>query len=213
MSRYRERDARRHIIRAKPAVPCLVLWAFGLAGLAALAALGVAFAPTLLDLVRGTQYATDNRTWLTASWTDRERTTEEFEALEAILSDNGISAVYVQTNRWHGQTGEFIELPQAAAFVERWRALNQEITLYSWIVLAPERLTDETARQQIVQFAGRAVREMGYQGIHLQALSVPDSSEDYITLLRDLRTALAPTSRLSVTVPPRSPAAGPGCAR
>jgi hypothetical protein len=201
------RQGRGHVIEHKSQIPRLVILVFALAGLVASLIVVYLLAPNLLDIFQKQELATNNRTWITRAWTESDRTNEEVAATVEILEDNGIKVVYLQTGSWHGQTGEYIELPYAQNFVQRFRKNTGSIQLYVWVSITSERLFDPDSRQKLIDFAAKAVLEQGFVGVHLQALSVPDNSQDYIELLRDLRIAIGQQAVLSVTVPPnRTPA-------
>ena len=194
---------RGHIIERKTSdLPRLFVWLVGLAGLAAFITATAILFPQIRGLILQEEVANDNRTWLTAVWTQSDRTDADVTTLVEILSDNGIKKVYLATNRWHGQTGEYIELPYVQNFLQRFRKNTTAIPVYAWLIIEPDKLFDANARQQVIDFANRAVNDLGFDGIHLQAKSVPNNSQDFILLLRDLRAVLGPRGLLSITVPP-----------
>ena len=195
-------DGRGHVIKPKNEVPRLIIIAFALAGLVAVLTLISLFAPGLIEWFENEEVVNDNRTWLTRIWTQTERRDEDFASLIAILEDNGINRIYVQTHIWHSDTGEHIELPFSQAFLSRMSRDSALIEIYAWYTIEQARLFDPAAREQIIQAARRATREQGFAGIHLQARAVPDNSEDFMAMLRDLRSAIGPRIPLSITVPP-----------
>lgn len=192
----------RHVVQPGSEVPRYVIWFFGMAGLVAAITSAVLLAPRIIDLFSRDKLANDNRTWLTTEWTQQDRTVEEVNELVRLLDGHRITAVYVQTNRWHGVTGEYIELPYTQDFLQRFRNRTNAIKLYAWLILDYDQLLDANAVGQVLTFAERAVVELGFDGVHLQVRSALDNSEEMITLLRDLRAAIGPRAVLSVAVPP-----------
>jgi hypothetical protein len=193
-------SSRGHIVQRRSQVPRLIVLTFAIAGFAAFITLLSLFSPQIRALFRGLEPSNDNRTWLTRQWTQAERSPEEISALVEIMSDNGIQQVYLQIGTWHGQTGDYIELPYTQYFLGQFRALTG-IPLYTWVILPPDKLADPAARQQVLDHTQAAMAQ-GFVGIHLQARSVPNESDDFIALLRDLRDILGPQGILSITVPP-----------
>jgi hypothetical protein len=193
---------RGHVIKPKNEVPRLIIIVFALAGLVASLTLISLFAPGLVDLFKNEEAINDNRTWLTNFWTQTERRDEEFTSLIAILEDNAINRVYVQTHIWRGDTGEVVQLPFSQNFLSRMKRESALIEVYMWLTVEQARLFEPEAREQIIEAARLAAREQGFDGVHIQARFVPDNSEDFMTLLRDLRSAMGPRVPLSITVPP-----------
>jgi hypothetical protein len=200
------RSGRGHIIEPQSEIPRLVVMLFGIAGLVAGVILVTLLAPDVIDFFENKEVPNENVTWLTRSWTQEDRANEEVLTLVEILQDNGFKGVYLETNSWHGQTGEFVELPFTQNFVQRFRRNTDTIKLYAWLIIDAARLFDEESRLQLVAAAEQALSE-GFDGVQIQARSVPDNSQDLIALLRELRTELGPSAFISLAVPPdRTPA-------
>lgn len=198
------RNPRGHIIEPQRSVPPMVVWGFGLAGLVALTTLFLLLWPSV-NPFRPLNPANDNRTWITSLWTAQERSAQDYRNTVAIMRDNGIKAVYVQMHTW--DTGGLLqELPFSAEFIQRFRAETDQIALYGWFIIDSERLRDEGARSQLAQAARQSILEWDLSGVHIQARSVGDNNEDYVSLLREVRRLIGDNIPLSVTVPPdRSP--------
>ena len=194
---------RGHVIKPKNEVPRLIIIVFALAGLVAILTMISFFAPGVVDFFfQDEPLINDNRTWITSQWTQTERRDEEFASLIAILEDNGITQVYVQTHIWRPDTGELAQLPFSRTFLSRIKRDSVILNVYAWLTVDQSQLFDSNAREQITQAARIAAREDGFDGIHLQARFVPDNSEDFMTLLRDLHASMGPRVPLSITVPP-----------
>lgn len=192
----------RHVVEPGSEVPRLVIWFFGLVGLVAAVSSIFLLAPRVIGFFTEDEPANDNRTWLTAVWTQEDRPAEEVNELVRLLDGHRIQVAYVQTNRWHGATGDYIELPYTQNFVQRFRNRTEAIKLYVWLVMDYDQILDAAATEQVLNFSEKAITELGFDGVHLQVRSIPDNSEEFITLLRNLRTAIGPQSVLSVAVPP-----------
>lgn len=200
-------SSRGHIIEPKNNLPRLVVWLFAITGIVALLISAAFFAPSLVDKLLGKEASNENRTWLTREWTQSPRSAEDIAATVRILEDNQIKVIYVQTSSWHGQTGDFIELPYSNDFLQRFRAQTARIDVYGWLIVENERLLEPSARRQMIEYAGFAIRERGFDGIHIQGRNIQGDNEDFISLLRAIREAVGQSVPISITVPPdRSPA-------
>ena len=194
--------SRGHVVKPKNEVPRLIIIVFALAGLVAVITLISLFAPGLVELFKNEELVNDNRTWLTRIWTQTEQRDEEFTSLIAILEDNAVNKVYVQTHIWRDDTGELVQLPFSRNFLSRIKRESTVIEVYAWLTIDQSRLFDPAAREQVTEAARLMAREQGFDGIHVQARAVPDNSEDFTMLLRDLRSAMGSQILLSITVPP-----------
>ncbi len=193
---------RGHIVQHKSDIPRIVTFLFALAGFIALITLTALFAPDIQALLGNQTRVENNRTWLTREWTQEDRSLDEVQSMVTIMQDNGIGRVYAETHVWHGESRELIELPYSRNFAERFRNSTGSIELYVWLTVDFSRVVADESRAQLVSIAENVVREQNYSGIHLQARSIPDNSEDFVSLLRDLRAAIGPQTPLSITVPP-----------
>lgn len=196
------KSRRHHVTQPGSEIPRFIIWFFGVAGLVAAITSVILLAPRVIEFFTEDEPANDNRTWLTAVWTQQDRPIEDVTELIRLLEGHRVTVAYIQTNRWHGLTGEYIELPYTQNFLQRFRNKSSTVKLYVWLIMDYDQLLDANATGQVLAFAERAIIELGFDGIHLQVRSVPDNSEDFIALLRDLRTAIGPRIPLSITVPP-----------
>lgn len=195
------KSSRGHIVQRRSQVPRLIVLPFAIAGIVALITLLSLLSPRIRTLFQGLEPANDNRTWVTRQWTQTARSDEDFASLVEILSDNEIQKIYLQTGTWHGQTGEYIEYPYSQDFLTRFRALSP-IPVYIWLNLPPDKLINSEAHQQVIDYIAGALSSNQFIGVHLQARSVPNENDEFIDLLRDLRTAIGPDYIISITVPP-----------
>jgi len=195
------KNVRGHIIQTSPSLPRLVVFLFALAGSVAALSLGILFLPPLLESWFGDSRADQNRTWLTSVWAENPRPDSDIQVLADLLQDNGIAGVYWAALRWEEEKASFVELPYSADFQRRFRPVAPQIEMWLWLVIDTPQLFDAPSRQGAVALAGRLVRIYGLVGVHVQARAVPDNSEDFITLLRELDAELGP-AQISVAVSP-----------
>ncbi|HLA42163.1 MAG TPA: hypothetical protein VJZ27_01935, partial [Aggregatilineales bacterium] len=155
---------RGHIIEPRNEVPRLVVLIFGIAGLVAIITSISLFSPRILDLFRSSETLHTNATWITRAWTQEDRPVSEIATAVEILEDNNIHKVYIQTHVWHGQTGEFIELPYSNNFVQRFRKHTTTIELYIWLSIDQNHLFDPEAQQQVIDVAQLAAQSGIFDG-------------------------------------------------
>jgi len=202
------RDTRGHIIQPKNDVPRLVVIIFGLAGIVAIITLLGLFAPNVFPFLSDEQSTNQNVTWLTRVWTQAAPSPDAVETLAEILEDNGITTVYLETGGWHGQTGDYIELPYTQDFIAQFQSFTT-IDIYIWGNISGEQLVDPTNRQRLTAFMEQSLARYDLRGVHIQTRSVPTDSEPFILLLRDLSSIITGDLTLSITVPPDRPPAQP----
>ncbi len=175
--------------------------AFGILAAAATAALA------LYLLLRPVPVASHNATWMGITWGQETHEDETVQQLAELLQAQGIDILYVWTT-WLQEDATWSEttFENIAAFVSQMREFYPEARLDAWIGVPAEvpayRLDDEDIRAEVAAFASRALTEFGFDGIHLNTEPVWDADENFLALLREVRTAIGEEGFLSVAVPP-----------
>ena len=149
-----------------------------------------------------------NRTWLNAdNWTQNQPNQSQVDALVDRLHENNIDRIYVEAGTWY-LDGTFQEYSFAEEFRDLMNEADPDIEVLVWIWVTSEFYTNSNTRVSAVSFAETALRDWGYNGVHLQGYSVYDDSQTYVQLVRSLDTVTEDHDGImSLTVPPdRRPA-------
>jgi hypothetical protein len=150
-----------------------------------------------------------NGAWLGVEWVsqpvDRDRVAELAVRAEAMrLRVLFPYVTYVKSDSTFNPTYDY-----AGAFVSAFHRNNDETKLLAWIgvPLVNDRvlgidgwvdLSDPDARRSIAELAAWMVREVGFDGVHLNVETIKDGNPAYLQLLDEVRAALGPGPILSV---------------
>ena len=162
-----------------------------------------------------------NAVWLEHRWLERRQPEAEMEALFSRLRSRGIAYVYPHVIPFDAEG----RLPrhdreQMRAFLATARRVAPDLRVLPWIGGLRKgykrqrpgtvELGDLTQRQRMVAEA-RGLVDEGFDGVHLNVEPVDDGNDEYLALLRALRTAVGPGHLLSVSAirPPRWACPGP----
>jgi hypothetical protein len=161
----------------------------------------------------------NNRTWLEFAWTASPVDQGAVRQLGERLKSNGIDQVYLEASAWRND-GSLVEGEYAADFAQTLRTAYPSIKILLWLRMSEDQIIQPDMQEAVIALASKSVKEWKLDGVQLNGRAVPNNSESYIQLLRDLRTAIGTQALLSVTVPPdripadpdvpASPAAEPG---
>jgi hypothetical protein len=150
-----------------------------------------------------------NAVWLEHRWLERPHPEAEMEALFTRLRARGIAYVYPHVIPFDAEG----RLPrhdreQMRAFLATARRVAPDLRILPWIGGLRKgykrqrpgtvELADLTQRQRIVAEA-RGLVDEGFDGVHLNVEPVDDGNDEYLALLRALRTAVGPRHLLSVS--------------
>src|SRR5687768_3651458 len=168
----------------------------------------------------GAQYNVGaNAAWLSIAWVNEAQSPTAIAALAQELRAHQIADAYVYVSylRSSGQFGE--TFAHAAAFTRALNAEAPDIRLQAWLgvpmrwrsgLVAGESghadLSDELTRTTIASFAARAVREGGFDGVHLDPEPIGDGDPNVLKLLEEVRAALDRDAVLSIATPRIRPA-------
>ena len=148
--------------------------------------------------------------WIGTEWTYAEQDADSINSLVSLLRQNQIGTVYAwvsylqQDRTWRGAEN-FALVRQ---FASQLKTADPDLKLYGWISYPADmdddgyRLDDEELRQNVADFSGSVVNELGYDGVFLNVEPVWDGDEQFLALLRDVRTSIGDSAFLSVAVPP-----------
>jgi hypothetical protein len=149
-----------------------------------------------------------NAVWLEHRWLERRHADAEMEALLARLRARGIGYAYPHVIPFDAAG----RLPphdreQMRAFLAAARRVAPELRVLPWIGGLRKgykrqrpgtvELADLTQRQRIVAEA-RGLVDEGFDGVHLNVEPVDDGNDEFLALLRALRTAVGPDHVLSI---------------
>ena len=150
-----------------------------------------------------------NAVWLEHRWLERPHPEVEMEALFSRLRSRGIAYAYPHVIPFDAQG----RLPrhdreQMRAFLATARRVAPDLRVLPWIGGLRKgykrqrpgtvQLGDLTQRQRMVAEA-RGLVDEGFDGVHLNVEPVDDGNDEYLALLRALRTAVGPGHLLSVS--------------
>jgi hypothetical protein len=149
-----------------------------------------------------------NAVWLEHRWLERRHPDAEMEALLARLRARGIGYAYPHVIPFDAAG----RLPphdreQMRAFLAAARRVAPELRVLPWIGglrkgyrrqrAGTVELADLTQRQRIVAEA-RGLVDEGFDGVHLNVEPVDDGNDEFLALLRALRTAVGSDHVLSI---------------
>jgi hypothetical protein len=149
-----------------------------------------------------------NAVWLEHRWLERAHAPAEMEALFARLARRGIAYVFPHIIPFD-PSGRLPphDREQLRAFLATGRRVAPDLRILPWIGGLRRgykrqrpgtiELADLAQRQQIVAEA-RGLIDEGFPGVHLNVEPVDDGNDDFLALLRALRTAVGDERLLSL---------------
>ncbi|MCY4072434.1 MAG: hypothetical protein OXG60_14150 [Chloroflexi bacterium] len=172
-----------------------------------------------LGALKGGETVTyDNGIWLDRSWT-RERVDDaRISEFAGRLKQNQIGKLYAYAStlnidgRWTGGaqgTGSFMESrADVANFVGRFKERHQEAAIYAWIEIWANldpadgyRLDSMALHENVADFSRLLVEDLGFDGILLDVKPLFDENDDFIRLIRSVRSAIGIERPIAVAVP------------
>ncbi len=141
-----------------------------------------------------------NAAWLGVEWVAEPHSEAEIVALSADLTARQLTTVYVFTT-YRQPDGTFNPTyDDAATFVPALKRAAPELDVQAWIglPLGYVNLEDAATRTAIAEFCATLVREVGFDGVHLDPEPVHDGDGGMLALLEEVRAALGPGPRLSL---------------
>lgn len=157
-----------------------------------------------------TPQTSPNALWISTQWTYDNPDDSALTGLAQKLRDHQIGIVYAwvgllqPNNVWSDTT----KLEQVKSFVQRFKKLYPEVRLYGWLSIDAQpidgnsRLGDASMQQNVADFSQRMTGEFQFDGVMLNAVPVFNGDDNYLALLRKVRSSLSEEKSLSVAVPP-----------
>ncbi len=151
-----------------------------------------------------------NAMWIGTEWTYEVHEDAEVEEFAAQLREHQIGTVYAWVSwlqpddTWRGAEN-FGAVRQFAA---QFKQAYPEAKLYGWLSfpvnVGPNsyRLDNEDAQQNIADFGGRVIAELGFDGLFLNVEPVWDGDDNLLALLRKVRTSIGEDVPISLAIPP-----------
>ena len=149
-----------------------------------------------------------NAMWVGIEWTYETHDDETIMNYAQQLRDNQIGTLYAWVSwlqadgTWRGQS----EFDEVQAFVEQMRRFYPEIELHGWVGFPVEeggyRMDDTAVQQSVAAFSQRVVDELGFDGIFLNAEPVWNGDDNFLALLRQVRSVVGQDVPISTAIPP-----------
>jgi hypothetical protein len=150
-----------------------------------------------------------NAAWISVDWTSKPSDPEAVHALASSTSSRRIRYLFPYTTFLKPDGSFSASYAHAAEFVSQFRQYDRETRLLAWIGIPLKNdrpvgvrgwvdLTDGATRRGIVSFVAQLVRDAGFDGVHLDAETVPNGDADFLLLLDEVRIALGEHATISV---------------
>jgi hypothetical protein len=161
-----------------------------------------------------------NAAWLGVEWSMEPHTAAEVAALAEDLQRRQIDTIFVYVS-YLKPTGLFNPTyDHAREFVTLLKQVAPQINVQAWLgipVKAPPDaplasgyidLNDATVQQTIAEFSGSAVKDLGFDGVHLDPEPIGSDDQALLKLLKEIRSTLGENKHLSIAIPARLPIVG-----
>lgn len=163
-------------------------------------------APSFTPLPRATTFAV----WMSVTWSMDAHTDAEIIELAEALQEHNVNELYVYVSYLKADDQFNSTYDQASDFTQRFRTVAPDITLYAWVgvpinveqpdgTMIANRLNEAAIRQQIADFAGMTVTDLGFDGFHLNAELIPDGDEAFLQTLAAVGRTLPAGASFSST--------------
>ena len=172
-----------------------------------------------LGALKGGEAVTyDNGIWLDRSWTHGGVDDARIGEFAGRLKQNQIGKLYAYAStlnmegRWTGGAqgkGGFMESRgDVADFVKTFKERHQEATIYGWIEIWSNldpvdgyRLDSIALHENVADFSRLLVEDLGFDGVFLDVKPLYDENDDFIRLIRSVRSAIGLEKPIAVAVP------------
>lgn len=148
-----------------------------------------------------------NAAWLGVEWSSEAHTTAQIEQLADALASRQLKYVFAYAT-YLKASGDFNQTyAYAPSFIKTVHARQPDLVVLAWIGLPLNTgwgyvdLNDTATRKKIVTTALELVRNVGFDGIHIDAEMLYNGDQNVLHLLTELRQALGSTF-LSLAVHP-----------
>ncbi len=188
-------------------------WKWLLLGLIGAFLIGLAwqFRPPPPPPVLPESYQAEKAAWLGVTWSMDAHTDSAVATLANDLQIHNITTIFVYVSYLKADDTFNATFSHAAHFIDQLRHVAPQIKVLGWIgvpiqitkpdgTILSDRLADPTVRQTIAEFSARVVRDLGFDGVHLNAERIEDGSLTYIQTVQQIRAALPSDALLSLAV-------------
>lgn len=161
----------------------------------------------------GAAWRDGNALWMRRHWLHEEPGKDEIAALAASLRERGISRIYPFLGPmdgegwpgWRSKSGHRRYMPERAGpFLAEIHRIAPEIRVIPWTggnLGADVHLEDEAQRKAFAAHARRLI-ELGADGVQLNIEPLRSGAEAYLTLLREVKTAIGKRTLSVAAYPP-----------
>jgi hypothetical protein len=151
-----------------------------------------------------------NAIWIGTEWTYETHEDADVQGLVQRLRDHHIGTVYAwvswlqEDETWRGAEN----FGAVKAFADQFKAAYPESALMGWVSYPVNvgennyRLDNTELQQNVADFSQRIVTDLGFDGIFLNVEPVWNADENFLELLRKVRTSLGDGVPLAAAIPP-----------
>lgn len=151
-----------------------------------------------------------NAIWIGLEWTHELHEDGEIQEFVRRLREQQIGTVYAWVSwlqddqTWRSQD----KFAAIEAFVEQFKRLYPEARLFGWVSVPNDtngiayRLDNVVIQQIIADFSAQVVNEFGFDGVHLNIETVWNDDQNFLAVLRKVRSSVGPEVPVSTAVPP-----------
>ncbi len=151
-----------------------------------------------------------NALWLGTEWTYETRTDDQVAALVQKLHDEKIGTVYawVSWYKYDGTWNASDQFDNVKAFVTQFKTAYPESKLYGWVSVPVQddtgaaRADYATLAQPVADFSKQIMDDFGFDGIFLNVENVWDGDQNFLALLRAVRSTVGMDTSISAAIPP-----------
>ena len=172
-----------------------------------------------LSAVKGPEpIAYDNAVWLDRSWTHAPVAESRVAEFASSMREHQIGKIYAYAStlniegRWTGGAdgkGGFMESrADIAAFVDSFKTKHEEAQIYAWIEIWANldaddgyRLDDVALHENVANFARLLIDDLGFDGIMLDVKPLYQENDDFIRLIRSVRSVIGLEKPIAVAAP------------
>lgn len=157
----------------------------------------------------------DNAIWLDRAWIYGDASDAQMTEFAARMVANRIGTAYVYVsslgidNRWsggpQGTDGFMNSRVKVAQFAQAFKSKNEALNLLAWLEIWTHldnvdgyRLDDNNLHQNIADFSQLLVNQMGFDGVLLDVKPMYTGNDDFIRLVRRVRSALGSEHTIAV---------------
>lgn len=158
--------------------------------------------------------AAPNAIWLDARWSHSSHDPQEINELARTLRDHNIGKVFLYVsslrsdNTWGSTAGTFTQVePLVNDFTQRFRAAYPDAELIAWIEVSAVteegyRLDALNTQSAAANFSALMLSDYGFDGVLMDVKPIFEETDDFLALLRAVRSSIGLDTPLLVAVPP-----------